>query len=491
MCPRRLDHEFRGEFGSDDPVNRGRVRGAFLDAARTAHTLTVPLADAPWRFPPGLEPEETAVVEQAVHWYVNLFRDRKVTLHDHDLDRPSEVLGIGERLGGWVDLTVVGADGQRELRQLDFWAGKIPDDPLDHWGVRLALLRLDDWIAGEPILVSWTDLLHGVRRERLVDPTDVGPEVRADLDDRVAVIRDRTVRPEPVPSADCATCKFRKGCTEFPKAITVRTRRGSRLPAVMSITPSSVEAWHRCRRMWHSQHLLSVPASDGSTPGAHGLQVHDLLRHLHRDGPCDDPARIDEIVDAHGDDARVRAELHSHARRCPSGAKTYGHEFTRSRLFARYPNFLASARIDAAWLHDGILDLRDYKTGGSWYTRVADDPRARLQAWVMAPIAAERGIQLRLRYEHLATEINDDPDEWEPDADDLVAVQDELMDLVNSIRAAEGTENGWVGVADAEVCRTCRYRSICPDSALPGVAGWPRVDDDGLDVDPAADEEWA
>jgi len=41
---------------------------------------------------------------------------------------------------------------------------------------------------------------------------------------------------------------------------------------------------------------------------------------------------------------------------------------------------------------------------------------------------------------------------------------------VNSIRAAEGAENGWVGVADAEVCRTCRYRSICPDSALPGVA---------------------
>ena len=39
-------------------------------------------------------------------------------------------------------------------------------------------------------------------------------------------------------------------------------------------------------------------------------------------------------------------------------------------------------------------------------------------------------------------------------------------------------ETGFAGVADAEVCRLCRYRSICPDSAAPSVPTWTVVDDD-------------
>ena len=31
----------------------------------------------------------------------------------------------------------------------------------------------------------------------------------------------------------------------------------------------------------------------------------------------------------------------------------------------------------------------------------------------------------------------------------------------------------WKGVADVEVCRSCRYRSICRDSAAPGEPTWP------------------
>ena len=52
------------------------------------------------------------------------------------------------------------------------------------------------------------------------------------------------------------------------------------------------------------------------------------------------------------------------------------------------------------------------------------------------------------------------------------------MTLVDRVRA----EQEWRGVADAEICRWCRYRSICPDSALPGLAEWPRVEND-LEVD--------
>ena len=472
LCARLLDAECRGELGAQDPVNRGRVRASFLDAARTAHTLGGPLQSAPWAPDPALEPEELAVFRQAVHWYTHLFANRAADVFLHDLDRPSEVDGLEVRLGGWVDLTVVGNDGVKELRQLDFWAATTPDDPLDDWRVKLALLRLDGWLGDETARVSWTDLLHGVRTERTVDAAERGA-LHDEIRERVEHLVERTRQPAPQPGADCPQCNHRKGCPEFPSAKKVGVRRGDVLPGVLSLTPSSVEAFERCRRLWRSQHALSVPPSDGSAPGAHGQAVHDLLRQLHRDGPCDEAARIEDIVQAHGAGERVYAELRSHARRCPSGATSYGHEFTPSRLYNRPPHFIASARIDAAWIHDGLLDVRDYKTGAVWHSRVADDARARLQAWVLAPIAERRGLRLRLRYEHLATEVDEDPDDWEPDADDLDAVQQELMTLVETIR----TETEWRGVSDAETCRWCRYRSICPDSALPGAAEWPRVDD--------------
>jgi hypothetical protein len=81
---------------------------------------------------------------------------------------------------------------------------------------------------------------------------------------------------------------------------------------------------------------------------------------------------------------------------------------------------------------------------------------------------------LRVRYEHLAAEIVDDPEVWEPDADDLEAVEHKLVEVVTWMR----DESAWGGVADPEVCRTCRYRSICPDSAATGVPMWPQVDGD-------------
>jgi hypothetical protein len=246
-----------------------------------------------------------------------------------------------------------------------------------------------------------------------------------------------------------------------------------------------VEAWTRCPRLWRDQHLFGIPASDTGASGEHGQRVHALLRVLHRDGPCTDPDRIADVVTAHGADRRVLDELRNHARRCPVGADGYGHEFSRHRLHARPPHFLAAARLDAAWIHDGWLDVRDYKTGGVWHDRVADDPRARVQAWIMAPVAEALGLGLRLRYEHLAADVVDDPEEWEPDADDLAALDEWMVATAGAIRAGAP----WPGVSDPAVCRSCRYRSVCPESATPTVPTWPRVDpDDPDDLDDLADE---
>ena len=474
-CPRRLDLDLHAEHGNGDPVNRGRVREAFLEGARTAHTNHARVGAADWPVPPGLTPEELRVLDQAIHWYRILFGEREVVLHDHDLIRPSEVPGSAVRLGGWVDLTVVGTDGRRELRQLELWGRRAPTELLGDWSIRLALLRLEDWLGTDPVLVSWTDLLHGVRIEEEVDPAGALVEARAALEARVDLLQARADEDRPEHGADCGQCAFHKGCAEFPRAMRVgMIRRASLLPGVLSITPSSIEAWHRCRRLWRDQYLLSLPPSDDAAPGVHGQQVHDLLRLLHQQGPCDDPDRIDDVVAAHGASARVHAELTDHARRCPIGAQSYGHEVTRARLHSKRPSFVASARIDAAWIHDGLLDVRDYKTGGASTERVADDRRARLQAWVMAPVADARGLRLRIRYEQLAVEIDDDPEDWEPDDDDLHAIGGELVALVTEMRE----ETAWAGIADPGTCKYCRYRSICPASAAPGLPAWPRIDDD-------------
>ena len=69
---------------------------------------------------------------------------------------------------------------------------------------------------------------------------------------------------------------------------------------------------------------------------------------------------------------------------------------------------------------------------------------------MLAQARATRGLRLRLRYEYLSAEVTDDPEPWEPDADDLAAIEEELRAAVERMR----TIDEWHGVADAEVCGT-------------------------------------
>ncbi|MEX2268351.1 MAG: hypothetical protein WEA75_06680, partial [Acidimicrobiia bacterium] len=82
-----------------------------------------------------------------------------------------------------------------------------------------------------------------------------------------------------------------------------------------------------------------------------------------------------------------------------------------------------------------------------------------------------------VRYEHLSREVDEDPEPWGPDDVDLAHVDEELRTMVAEMRA----EREWHGVADETICRYCRYRSICPDSAAPSEPDWPAVTDLALD----------
>ncbi len=253
-----------------------------------------------------------------------------------------------------------------------------------------------------------------------------------------------------------------------------------RLPQIVRLTPSSYADFLRCRRLYFTSALLRVPASDAGKSPDQGQLVHDVLEQLHTSGSCHDDAHVEQVLTtAQADTAQMRAFVERHARRCPAEVDDAAHEIDRVRFHREpVPMFLASARIDVVWIHDGLLDVRDYKTGALHDERLADDPRARVQAWVMARDARRKNLRLQLRYEYLQPEVDDDPEPWEPGDDDLATIEDELRDAVADMWRVDD----WKGIAEVEVCRTCRYRSICRDSVAAGEPVWPVLsagDDDG------------
>jgi PD-(D/E)XK nuclease superfamily len=477
MCARRLAREFEGGERSSDPVNRSRMRDAFLAAARGAHVeARAPVIDDFDGMGSTLEPEEQSILSHAARWYVHVFGDRAVRYEEHGLDAPSVSPRRRLRIGGWVDLAVVGVDGARELRHLELWGGRSPvRDPLELESVRVAVLRLSGWAVDQPLRVIWVDLLQGLVRERTVRVASELPDITGWFEERVDIVRTRASEPVAVMGADCATCNFVAACPEHPTGAHFATRRGDPLPGILAITPTSLDAWRRCPREWWNANVLSLPSSDTDASTAHGQKMHDVLRLVHERGSCHDHEHVTDVLVSHGldTDERIRSELGRHERRCPTGAVAVGHEVTRARFHRKpFPPFMASARIDALWRHDDYLAAHDYKTGRRWSERVADDAQARLQAWVLAPLAESLGLRMRIVFEQLSADVPEDPEPFEPDADDLVTIGEELRRDVEAMRASFPHS----GVADAEVCGRCRYRSICPDSVVAGVASWPAVE---------------
>ena len=254
------------------------------------------------------------------------------------------------------------------------------------------------------------------------------------------------------------------------------------LSDIVSLTPSNYEDFTRCARLFYCNALLGLPASDPAPSTDQGLLVHDMLRKIHADGNCYDADHVADTLVAHGfDTPSVRDMVARHADRCPSrAAERAAHEVDVAR-FHRLPPpmFMATARIDAVWIHDGILDARDYKTGGKWVDAVSEINAAHVQAFVLAERARAGGLRLRLRYEYLQPEVDEDPESWELDDEALEAVEEELRAAVERM----WLEEDWKGVKEIDVCRTCRYRSICRDSAASGERAWPVLSTDSGDSD--------
>src|SRR5262249_49169826 len=159
---------------------------------------------------------------------------------------------------------------------------------------------------------------------------------------------------------------------------------------------------------------------------------------------------VTDVLVAHGiDTAAVREMVARHADRCPSGAAERArHEVDIARFHKLPPPmFMATARIDAVWIHDGMVDARDYKTAGKWVDDISEIDAAKVQAYVLAARAQARGLRLRLRYEYLQPEVDDDPEPWEIDDETLGAIEEELRAAVERM----WREDEWRGVNDVEV----------------------------------------
>ena len=130
--------------------------------------------------------------------------------------------------------------------------------------------------------------------------------------------------------------------------------------------------------------------------------------------------------------------------------------------------FMATARIDAVWIHDGIVDARDYKTGGKWVDAVSEINAAHVQAFVLAARArARRATGSGCATSTCSPRSTRIPKPWELDDETLAAVEEELRAAVERMWA----EEEWRGVNDdrrrAAHAATDRSVATAPRRASP------------------------
>ena len=227
------------------------------------------------------------------------------------------------------------------------------------------------------------------------------------------------------------------GCPEPPHRRALGRRRDL-LPGILHVTPTSLDAWRRCPREWRDQYLFDVPASDGDPGGVHGQQLHDMLGHIHEKGSCHDAVHVDDVLAA----ARRRrtttgcgARSRNHVRRCPDPA--------RSRRPRDHARAVPSSRCRRSWRRRAstrcgrttacstrVTSRPDRCGATSWHT--TSRPGSRRSCSRRS--RRLRGLRLRIAFEHLAAEVVDDPEPFEPDADDLLAIEEELRLEVAEIR---------------------------------------------------------
>ncbi len=482
-CPAALDASLRDERGVSGAFTRSRLRDPLLGRLRRAGS---PLHRRHLHGNvDGLLPEEQAVFDAMVEGYIELFEGETVrSLPCEACFKPTELRRRELVLGGWVDLLL--EDGpQLELRQLELWGRPLCADPFANPALALAVLRLRtiEMIGPSRCLkIRHVDPLARTQEVVVFDVADELERLAAQIDQGVGRLRaaaDPVVRR---PGVGCSRCQQVDTCgavtTGPPPGPAATADEGSLVGSVLTLSPSAVELWRRCPRAFRARHLLQLPGSDRFDHGGVGIRVHRLLEDLHAAGPCTSADAVHAFLAARlrlGDptDAHVATLVERHVPRCPRGATSVGHEHALARVEASgWPIVVVTGRLDACWALPpaqgaaralgGVLEVRDYKTGRGPSVPLAHDPAAQVQAWLAAPLARSMGLELRLRYELLSPDADDELAPWSPAEEDLEGIGASLRSLAVELG------DGWdVAACEAPaVCDGCQHRTVCPVRAV-------------------------
>ncbi len=469
-CPAWLDNEVHRD-PAPGPFFRWDIRTRLLMRLRQAHAaMHAPEVSDLGSVPGGLLPEQRWYYERFANTYCGVFAGDPGRDRPHGCDSVTTLNRRHLNVAGAVDLLLDLPHGAIELRQFELWGRRICADPYESWEIALALIRL---FCVNPDLsklaVRHVDLLSGevdIYASILASMSTRSPSVSMSRSPNCGLAR-RRLSPSPAGRAGTAESPVHvMPWDDRPRArqVTVDPTRREFVGPIVRLTPTSIMKWLRCPRLYRAAHLLDLPVGPRGAGSERGIIVHSALARLHEDGPCSpDPAQRIEAASVQGLlDESLLGYLRRHARRCPTSARSIGHEVDLAQLHTWGPvPVMVTARIDAMWEHNGTLLCRDYKTGMPWGDRVADDPAARLQAWLLAHHAAERGLHLELRYEHLAEGVDEDPEPFEPDEDDIAEIQYWIGQL-----GADIAQSDFAGVGEADICRRCVYRRACPDAVL-------------------------
>jgi RecB family exonuclease len=468
-CPRWLEATVHDEPKLAEPFLRGRVRDPLLKWLMEGHrdggtpSLETLLA------PRNLLPEEIFYLRKFASTYLSTYATRPGTVIDHGLTYPTEFQKRKLKVGGWVDLLLTDGDGQFELRQFELWGGALESDPEHSWEIALAILRLVTARVIQDtatLLVSHVDLNTGHETQTRLDLSKAIPTIGNLFDARIGELTARISSPIPQPGPTCSMCAFVDTCSHWntdDTFVKLVRKPATFVAGLVKLTPSYLDTWIRCHRQFRANYLLNLPANSQGESAVAGLEVHRLLHLLHEKwGSCDTPRDIESLMGEFQNNNRFGLDgcVQRHREFCPGRDLEGEHEVTVARLYPGPPRpFMMTGRIDAIWTHDGMLDVRDYKTGRLFFDRTADDLSAKVQAWLVEPIAAREGLRIRVQHEYLAPEVEHQPETFEPEEEDL----EEVGQMISRI-AQEIYESGFEGTSDSNVCGWCGYRDPCPDA---------------------------
>ena len=343
------------------------------------------------------------------------------------LDFRSALPDLGVELSSNLGLAAELADGGRELRKVLVGAQRSVRliDPVE---TRIALVRTEEWAPVQlPIVV--VDVIEQRRAQPHARPGS-RPRRGPRMDRRSGRTRPSSPLSDPRPRT-------------LPVA-TARVARSYR--AARSIRADAGDAHEASafrHRLAHAQQLrrllpmcVAVPTAPPCSDCPRAIRPLRPTRACCCTTCCEDP-RAGLVPRRRARCRRTRRARLRHAgvprdgrARCEPlpvarAVETAAHEVDVAR-FHRFPlpMFMVTARMDAVWVHDGFLDarLQDRPEVHRADRRHPLGPRAGLRA---GGASAPRGLRLRLRYEHLQPEVDEDPEPWEPDDEELAAVEEE------------------------------------------------------------------